>query len=250
MAGDANLAAAWATLARHAGHPTAQFETLTMIASGLPIAFFNGAFLQAPTSDPQASIDATINFFAAHDLPFLLWIREELDEPLLAAGRAAGLRDAGQVPAMGLRAVEQIPAISSVLEVVIGRDAADLDAHRAVLTAGFEMPTDVADRIIGDGLLYDDGAAIAVGRLEGVPVATALLCQTGTTAGVYNVATVPDYRRQGYGETVTWAVVAEGVLRGCTHSVLQSSPTGYPVYRRMGYQDVGRYMQLQGPPVG
>lgn len=249
VAGDVNLAAAWMILARHAGHPTAQVDSLTMIATGLPIAFFNGVFVQAATSDPEAAIDATITYFAEHDVPFLIWVREGLDEPLLAAGRAAGLRDAGEVPAMGLRAVEQIPATSSVIEVVIGRDDADLEAHRIVLTAGFEMPNDVADRIIGDGLLQDDDAAIAVGRLEGVPVATALLCQSGTTAGVYNVATVPDYRRQGYGETVTWAVVAEGVRRGCTHSVLQSSPTGYAVYRRMGYQDVGRYMQLTGPPV-
>jgi GNAT superfamily N-acetyltransferase len=249
VAGDVNLTAAWSMLARHSGHPTGQFDSLTMIASGLPIAFFNGAFVRAQTSDPTAAIEATIGFFAAHDLPFLIWIRDGLDEPLLAAGRAAGLRDAGEVPSMGLRAVEQIPPISSVLDVVIAREDADLADHRTVLAAGFDMPTEVADRIIGAGLLHDDEAAIAVGRLEGVPVATALLCQTDTTAGIYNVATAPDYRRQGYGETVTWAVVAEGVRRGCTHSVLQSSLAGHPVYRRMGYQDVGRYLQLQGPPI-
>ena len=42
--------------------------------------------------------------------------------------------------------------------------------------------------------------------------------------------------------------VAEGARRGCTHSVLQASPSGYPVYRRMGFTDLGRYVQLEGPP--
>ena len=248
-AGDVNLTAAWVTMARHAGHPASQFDSLTMVATGLPVAFFNGAFLHAPTSDPQGAIDAAIEYFGGRGVPFLIWVREGLDEPLLAAGQAAGLGDAGEVPGMGLRAVEQIPERSaSLLDVVIARDDADIEAHRAVIAAGFELPPEMAGQIIGDGLLDDPDAAVAIGRLEGVPVATALLCRSGTTAGVYNVATVPDYRRQGYGETVTWAVVAEGVRRGCTHSVLQSSPSGYPVYRRMGYQDVAKYLRLEGPP--
>ncbi|MEY2581867.1 MAG: hypothetical protein QOE09_1716 [Ilumatobacteraceae bacterium] len=247
-AGDVNLTAAWVTMARHAGHPATQFDSLTMIATGLPVAFFNGVFLNVPTSDPEGAIAATIKYFGELGLPFLMWVREGLDEALLRAGREAGLRDAGEVPAMGLRAVEKIPERSSVLDVVIARDDADVEAHRTAVTAGFELPPDMARQIIGNGLLHDPDTALAIGRLEGVPVATALLCRSGTTAGVYNVATVPDYRRQGFGETVTWAVVAEGVRRGCTHSVLQSSPSGYPVYRRMGYQDVARYMRLEGPP--
>jgi ribosomal protein S18 acetylase RimI-like enzyme len=247
-AGDVNLTAAWVTMARHAGHPASHFDSLTMVATGLPVAFFNGVFLDEPTSDPEGAIAATIEHFGGLGVPFLIWIREGLDEPLLNAGRAAGLRDAGNVPSMGLRAVEQIPDRSSVLDVIIADDEAGIEAHRTVVTAGFELPPEMAGEIIGNGLLDDPDIAVAIGCLEGIPVATALLCRSGTTAGVYNVATAPDYRRQGYGETVTWAVVAEGVRRGCTHSVLQSSPSGYPVYRRMGYQDVAKYLRLEGPP--
>lgn len=71
---------------------------------------------------------------------------------------------------------------------------------------------------------------------------------SGTTAGINNVATHPDLRANGYGAALTWAAVAEGARRGCTHSILQASESGYPVYRKMGYTDLGRYVQLEGPP--
>ena len=87
-----------------------------------------------------------------------------------------------------------------------------------------------------------------IGRVDGQPVATALLAQTDETAGIYNVATLAEYRGRGFGEAATWAAVGEGARRGCTHSVLQSSDLGYPVYSRMGFVDVGRYVQLEGPP--
>jgi hypothetical protein len=37
----------------------------------------------------------------------------------------------------------------------------------------------------------------------------------------------------------------DGVPASC---VLQASEMGAPVYRQMGFVDVGRYVQLQGPP--
>jgi N-acetylglutamate synthase len=82
------------------------------------------------------------------------------------------------------------------------------------------------------------------GSVDNVPVSTALVAVTGSTAGVYNVATPPEHRRLGYGEALTWAAVAEGRRLGCDHSVLQASPMGAPVYHRMGYIDLGTNIQL------
>ena len=77
-----------------------------------------------------------------------------------------------------------------------------------------------------------------------------MLVRSDETAGVYNVVTLPAHRGKGYGASVTWAVVAEGARRGCTHAVLQASESGYPVYRRMGFIDGAWHMELAGPPAG
>jgi predicted acetyltransferase len=72
---------------------------------------------------------------------------------------------------------------------------------------------------------------------------------TGATAGVYNVATPQRFRARGYGEALTWAAIDEGATRDCRVAILQSSDAGYPIYKRMGFVEIGRYLQLEGPPV-
>lgn len=248
LAGDANLAITWAMLGRHAGFTIGATESLTFSASGLPLAFFNGVFVHDAPTDPERSVAEAITFFAGLGVPYLVWIRVGAFDELLAAGRAAGLRDAGGPPAMALARIGEIQRPPAQLDVCIARTADDLQAHRDVLSGGFGMPDEIAVHIIGAGLVDDPDVAIAVGRVDGVAVTTALMARSGETAGVYNVATLPDRRAKGYGEAATWAVIGEGARRGCTHSILQSSDAGHAVYRRMGFVDVGRYVQLEGPP--
>jgi GNAT superfamily N-acetyltransferase len=148
---------------------------------------------------------------------------------------------------MILPVIEAVPPPPFDLEVRIASTLDELHDHASVVSGGFGMPIEVARLILGAPLLADPDAAIAVGYFGGRPVTTALLAQSGETAGVYNVATLEEHRGRGFGEAATWAVIAEGARRGCTHSVLQSSDAGYPVYTRMGFMDVGRYRQLEGP---
>jgi GNAT superfamily N-acetyltransferase len=247
-AADRNLAAAWTLLGRAAGFAHSVFDTVTVNSSGLPMAFFNGAFAVGTCADPTATISTMNDFFAERHVPFLLWVRAGGDDRLVEAARAAGLRDAGGTPLMILPAIEAIPEPPLALEVRIASSIEELHDHASVVSGGFGMPIEIARVILGASLLEDPDAAMAIGYLGGVPVTTALLARSGETAGVYNVATLEEHRGRGFGEAATWAVVAEGARRGCTHSVLQSSDAGYPVYTRMGFMDVGRYRQLEGPP--
>ena len=248
VAADFNLAAAWTALGRHAGFAVSQNGPVTMAASGLPVAFFNSAFVASATTDPAQTISDVQAFFGPRGVPFLLWVRSGLDDALLAAGRDAGLVDAGGPPLMIMSTITDSPPPPAGMEITLARDDGDLSDHRALLSAGFSMPLEVAHTLIGSTCVDDPNLAVAVGRVDGVPVATALLARSGETAGVYNVATAPEHQRKGYGAAVTWAAVAEGARRGCTHSVLQASEAGYPVYRRMGFAEGGRYVQLMGPP--
>jgi GNAT superfamily N-acetyltransferase len=248
--GDINLAAAWALLGRHAGFTMGEAQSITLTASGLPIAFFNGAFTRQRVDDPERAIADTLSFFRNIGVPFLLWVREGVDDDLVAAGRAAGLSDAGGPPAMVLQTISDASPRPADLELRIATSEADLLVHRAVVAAGFGMPNDVAARILGPTLLSDPDVAIAVGTVDDLPVTTALLARSAGTAGVYNVATLPDARGKGYGEAATWSVIAEGARRGCSHASLQASEAGRSVYERMGFTQVGTYVQLLGPPAG
>jgi ribosomal protein S18 acetylase RimI-like enzyme len=58
--------------------------------------------------------------------------------------------------------------------------------------------------------------------------------------GVYSVATLPGFRRRGYGESLLRAAVA---ANSATRKpiVLQSTEAGYALYRRMGFRDVTKF---------
>jgi GNAT superfamily N-acetyltransferase len=248
VAGDLNLAGAWGSFARHAASGVSELEAITLVSTGLPIAFFNGAFLRGTPASAEATLEATLGFFTEHGVPYLLWAREAVGAELLTAGRAAGLRDAGGVPGMGLPSIGTPPAAPAELELRLATTAAELAEHRAVVSQAFGVPVEIFEQVIVPTVVDDPQMAVAVGRVDGTAVVTAFLFVSGETAGVYNVATLPDHRSKGYGAAATWAVIAEGARRGCTHAVLQSSQKGYPVYQRMGFVDLGRYVQLEGPP--
>lgn len=62
--------------------------------------------------------------------------------------------------------------------------------------------------------------------------------------GVYAVATIPEARRHGYGEAVSWAATL--CERDLT-ATLQASDMGQPIYDRMGYRAVAEFSEWEKP---
>ena len=244
---DANLAGAWANIGGHGGEVGGSPDC-PFVATGLPVAFFNGVYATGPVDNPDQLIADATAFMAERGVPWLLWVRQGVDDALLDAGRRAGLTDAGGPPAMALSVIPEIPPFPDGLEITVVRDVAGLEIARDLGACGFEMPREFIDVLAAESMLDDPTVVMVTGSVHDVPVSTALVGVTGSTAGIYNVATPPEHRRRGYGEALTWAAVAEGRRLGCDHSVLQASPMGAPVYRRMGYLDLGAYVQLAYEP--
>jgi GNAT superfamily N-acetyltransferase len=124
------------------------------------------------------------------------------------------------------------------------RRATDLEGVRDHITAGsagFGMPVEWFEMVMGETLLADPSVAIYTGYTDGVPVTAGLGYRTGTTIGIYNIATVESARRKGYGAAMTMRIVDDGVAAGCDVAVLQASDMGYAVYERLGFRTVVRY---------
>jgi GNAT superfamily N-acetyltransferase len=69
-------------------------------------------------------------------------------------------------------------------------------------------------------------------------------CVVGTLdfegdCGVYWVATLPEARGRGLSTRLMHVALAEGRERGCDVSTLQATKLGLPVYKALGYRDVG-----------
>lgn len=245
---DVNLARSWALLGRAMGAAVGEADSAVLVATGFEAAFFNGVYATGPVSDPDAVVRDASAFMAEQRVPWLLWVREGVDDALLAAGRRAGMTDAGGPPGMALASIGPAPESPPELEIELIDSSAGIDIFRDLAARGFEMPIEFATRLVSEATLSDPGVAAVLGTVAGEPASVALVCVTGTTAGIYMVATPIEHRRHGYGAAVTWAAIHEGARRGCDHAILQASELGAPVYRAMGFVDIGHYVQLEGPP--
>jgi GNAT superfamily N-acetyltransferase len=222
-------------------------DACPFVASGIDAAFFNGVFASGAVSDPDGVVRDATEFMSAQQVPWLMWVREGVDDELLDAGRRAGLGEAGGPPGMALASIASAPDRPRGLDIEVVTGRTDLDACRDLMARGFEMPVEFARRFLSEHTIADPGFVVVMGSVEGQPVSVALVSVTGSTAGIYNVATPAEHRRRGFGAAVTWAAIEEGAKLGCEHAVLQASELGAPVYREMGFVDVGRYVQLEGP---
>ena len=214
---------------------------LLLAATGLPVAFLNIAFVTRPLRDPEALIRQAVAFFAERKLPYILRARENLDSTAERAAAACGLHYSDTVPGMVLHPMSSTARRSAPLEIRRVEDMEALETYAEVLAGGFDMPPELGRRFVAEQLLGIPDSHLYLGYAEGRPVATSALVMSHRVAGVYNVATLPAYRRRGFGEAMTWYAVEEGAEAGCLMASLQSSEMGYPVYERMGFRRITGY---------
>lgn len=77
-----------------------------------------------------------------------------------------------------------------------------------------------------------------IGYLNDAPVTSATLLDAGGCASIYDVSTLPAYRRQGLGSGITHALMQEIIHRGYSDTWIWSSNMAKSVYQKLGYVDV------------
>ena len=221
-----------------------------LFSTGLPVRLFNQVVIELESAVPEA-IAAGIAVLRDRDAPFEVNLRRGTDDRFEGVVEGLGLQvpaGGGVMPGMALY---PLPSGSSAdapdLEIRRIGDAAGLEDHVRTAASGFGMSEDLLWPWVGTDLWKRPGFVVYVGYADGEPVTTGLGIRTGRTIGVYNIATVPDARRRGFGAAMTERVVADGAAAGCDVAILQSSTMGRPVYERLGFRLVVEYVGWTDP---
>lgn len=93
----------------------------------------------------------------------------------------------------------------------------------------------------------DPNVSLFVGYIDDEPVVTSRLVCYGEIGEVTAVQTLDSHRRRGYGRALTRAAIAEAGRRGCTAVILTATEMGYPLYLRMGFEEVCAYRTYLQP---
>jgi ribosomal protein S18 acetylase RimI-like enzyme len=112
----------------------------------------------------------------------------------------------------------------------------DLSAFRHVISKVFHISPLEVDLILNDGVLKISKTRNYLGLVRDTPVATATLVLEGNLPGIWNVGTLPDYRRRGISTEIMHRLIEDSAALGFSSTMLLASPDGLPLYRKLGYR--------------
>jgi len=252
-----NLVGAFESLARMIpGGDVERIGGLTAVRTGMPGPSFNLVFgLDHPESMAQVREGVERLFLQTNTEFEIVTLPETFDElePII---QEMGLTERNDMPGMLLDpipdALSDPPKELQIRKASSPKEVTDLLRTGAI---GFGAPASYFD-VWKAGLLAGEAGSLSrdasyVGYVGGRPAATSLRVTTGDVAGIYFVSTLPEFRRRGFGESMTWRAVVDGRRAGCRLSYLQASKMGRPIYARMGFRITEEYSEWKKrPPTG
>jgi GNAT superfamily N-acetyltransferase len=233
--------------------PGAEIEETSALARHVAFPFnpmYKGVWrARLSESDADAAIVESIGWFKARNAPFAFWwvdtrtTPSDMDMRLRAHGFAAWEEDAPGMAA-GLNDLNyelMIHTPTGYKQEYVSDERGLLDFKTAFVN-GFEVPEWAGQAWVDATLAFGIEHApwrCYVGRLNGVPVACNMLFNGAGVASVFGVATVPEARGKGIGAAITLIAYEEARQLGYRYGVLFATELGVPVYRRIGFREVG-----------
>jgi GNAT superfamily N-acetyltransferase len=203
-------------------------------ATGLPLPTMNGLW----SGEAELSVDEaarSLDDVVDAGLPYCLQCPTSVHPSVAAMAHERGMQQIDDVPLM--RATGPVDARADGL-TVRQISTAQADLHVAIAAAAFGGPAEVFLPFVSPRVLAEPAVRVYVGEAAGTPVTTGVGVTVGDAVGVFTVGTLPAHQRKGYGAAVTARIVADGLAGGAGWAWLQSSPSGLPVYERLGFRTV------------
>jgi len=230
--------------------PGAIFERASHIRRmnfGVPVAFLNGiAVAKFTADDADDEIAKAIADMKATGLPWNWHIGptttpSDLGERLLQHG----LQLSYEMPLMTISTKDWSP--SPLPEKYQNIEVLDFDTFDRWLEVGeiaFKLPHVTFEILrtatLNLGFGEDCPVRNFAGIVDGEIVCTSTIFYGSGIGGIYSVGAPADFRGKGYGGAVTEACIADAKQRGYETVFLQASKMGFPVYRRLGFEEVAR----------
>lgn len=253
LLGDLNYAEALREQTRGCSGTIVEEDGIVVTLAPHPHPVINNAIRVDARMDAAMCFDRIVNFYVPRGHGYTIVLRAAADDSDLV--RAAGSEELVELLTPPAMVVEEpleereAPADCQLRWVEDKKRAADYRSVVAEAWQTYGVPAEATNALFAreDGLLLPHLHAV-VAYLEGAPVGAAYALRSHGIAGIYWVSTVPAARGRGIGEACTRAVTNRCFAEGAGAVSLQASPMGEPIYRRMGFEEIGRYRLVAAFP--
>jgi ribosomal protein S18 acetylase RimI-like enzyme len=145
-----------------------------------------------------------------------------------------------------LRPAQELPNEEppSELEVVHVSTPAEVAEFESVSVRGFGGKDGTVKRgaLHPPSILTDTRITMLTGRIGGNPIGAAMCYRGDEAIGIYGVTTLPSARGRGYASALTRALIDPAIP-----AVLSPSIEAQNLYRRLGFEQVGKLTQWHCP---
>ena len=218
-------------------------DGVVIISTGLPILTFNQVLVDDEGAAAE-TLPVAIESLRARRAPFVVNLRVGRDDRWIPAVASLGLVPISPepwLPAMAMHPVASAGAAPEDLDIRRVTDGPGLDDHIRVASEAFDIPEVVVRSVVTRRVATAPEVGVYVGYSDGKPVSAGIGIRTGRAIGLYSITTLEAARGRGFGTAISLRIAADGAAAGCDVAVLQSSPMGVPIYRRLGYRTVQEY---------
>ncbi|MFX1513245.1 MAG: GNAT family N-acetyltransferase [Promethearchaeota archaeon] len=218
---------------------------MVRIVTGLPVSILNliaGTRLSEELIEQE--IELALKPFRKQKVPMIWWVGPTtLPEDLGSYLEKLGLEKVFDMPGMfyELEKIEKNLEFPPEFTVKVVDNEKILQTWADTETKGFEAHQSDTEHVYNfeNTLGTDPNSPWVryVGFMNKEPVAVSILFQSAGVAAIFNVATVPEYRRHGIGTLMTKIPLFKARSLGYKYGVLKASPLGTYLYQKMGFKE-------------
>ncbi len=225
--------------------PDAEFQTMdqsVLYAWGMDYVCGNGIIEQDQNRIPtDEEIDWAIQHFSAKKLPFMWWTSAQVLE-------TKGFQFGGILTGIALDIVERVPQkppASSDLKIEIIQSESDVHTFTELAASLFAMRATATEQWgkLNASVMNRGEQVHFLARLNGVPVGSVTLSLFPSSAGIWNLATLPEYRKHGVGTSLVHAALIEAKKRhyGQVMAILMPKGMAWGLFTKLGFKEVCKF---------
>ncbi len=194
-------------------------------------------------------IESLLRYFGERRVPFLVYLHPSaLPQDLALHLERRGLHRWGIQDGMALERLNPKVRTNHDVQVQVARDVDALGKAAGVQAGAFHQPPNAAAhmRAVMLTALYDPAVYVYLAYLHGIPAGSLILVLKAGVAGLYGLATLPEYRGHGVATALMVRAIFDASALGFPTAVLQAPPGAVSLYRRLGFETYFRVDVLVG----